>query len=613
MKKLSTLFLALLASIGLWATDPDVSFVFESQTIGNYIKNYIVGSDTIKVTTSATSISSGNGGYYFDLSSNSSAFNTNYLSVKVTGGSTISKIAIYATGSGNSKHVQAPVVGWENGWDGTSTTADAGKTLDFTSASSNGGKYSTAAWKEVDVDSWNAKEVRAYKKLSTVTVTGYTLPTEAETLRVWGLKVWLHPASPSLKAITIAGIEAEIAAAASASDPDTIKAVLPHGTVINDAIDAIDEDDVELGGSATSYEIANDRSKLTVYDEGKAKSKEYVFALTVNATASSDATLSALALNGTDVTLEESVYTYNVNLSWAASVTATYTTNDVNATASVDYSQSNKVVITVTAEDKDPEHTKVYTVNYTMAAAKKDLLEVLFNNGAKGVITNGLIRVPYIAETDEPTFVSAKFWNADGTPTAAMQDDKLKVTGADGTDSLYNIEIVAITPASLTYDTQITFDSTETYIFSTYTWASDRGWKISKDVEEASNKRISEGRSRIYFALPKAASIELTSGSGGDRPVKIYVNGVEDSNTKLGKSGQSITVELNSNTTNLLAIESNGSNGDGGITKIQVAKPISTALDNTADEAKAVKRLVNGQLFIEKNGHVYNVLGGCVK
>jgi len=38
-----------------------------------------------------------------------------------------------------------------------------------------------------------------------------------------------------------------------------------------------------------------------------------------------------------------------------------------------------------------------------------------------------------------------------------------------------------------------------------------------------------------------------------------------------------------------------------------------TALDNTEDEVKAVKVLRDGQLFIEKNGHVYNVFGACIK
>ena len=52
-----------------------------------------------------------------------------------------------------------------------------------------------------------------------------------------------------------------------------------------------------------------------------------------------------------------------------------------------------------------------------------------------------------------------------------------------------------------------------------------------------------------------------------------------------------------------------------GTTNVVVAATFedATAVDNTADEVKAVKTIVNGQLFIEKNGHVYNILGTLVK
>ena len=331
-------------------------------------------------------------------------------------------------------------------------------------------------------------------------------------------------------------------------------------------------------------------------------------------TTSSDATLKSLKINNVDVAgfkADSIEYAYQIAYSAELPV-VTAEKNESHATLKVtDVTEvPGTATVVVTAEDGTTKMT--YSINFTRAAAKKDLLEVLFNNGAKGAITNGLIRVPYIAETDEPTFASATFWNADGEPAAVVEEGKLKVTGADGKDSLYNIETVAITPASITYDTQITFDSTETYIFNTYDWDSKKGWVIAKDVEQAGNKRISEGRSRMYFVLPKAASVQLTSGTGGNRPVKIYVNGVEDSHTNLAASGSSITIDLNSNTANLLAIESNGSNGDGGITKISVATPISTALDNTEAGVKAVKRLENGMLVIEKNGVRYNAMGQAI-
>ena len=47
--------------------------------------------------------------------------------------------------------------------------------------------------------------------------------------------------------------------------------------------------------------------------------------------------------------------------------------------------------------------------------------------------------------------------------------------------------------------------------------------------------------------------------------------------------------------------------------ELTVTYPSATALDNTADEAKAVKRIVNGQLVIEREGKLYNALGAEVK
>ena len=49
------------------------------------------------------------------------------------------------------------------------------------------------------------------------------------------------------------------------------------------------------------------------------------------------------------------------------------------------------------------------------------------------------------------------------------------------------------------------------------------------------------------------------------------------------------------------------------IKAIKMTDADPTALDNTDASVKAVKVLRDGQIFIEKNGHVYNVFGTCVK
>ena len=47
--------------------------------------------------------------------------------------------------------------------------------------------------------------------------------------------------------------------------------------------------------------------------------------------------------------------------------------------------------------------------------------------------------------------------------------------------------------------------------------------------------------------------------------------------------------------------------------KIIFTKSEETALDNTTSELKAIKRIENGQLIIEKNGVRYNVTGQVIK
>ena len=46
---------------------------------------------------------------------------------------------------------------------------------------------------------------------------------------------------------------------------------------------------------------------------------------------------------------------------------------------------------------------------------------------------------------------------------------------------------------------------------------------------------------------------------------------------------------------------------------LSIAFPIGDGIDNTAVETKAIKRIVNGQLFIEMNGVLYNAQGTIVR
>jgi hypothetical protein len=344
----------------------------------------------------------------------------------------------------------------------------------------------------------------------------------------------------------------------------------------------------------------------------------YTVSVAKSAEASEDATLSALSVEGytLDPAFDANIEAYTITKAYGAAdpelSAVSATPNDANAHAYITQIE-NGFSIDVTAEDGSTH--KYYTITIVEAAAKKDLLEVRFSNNVHGFIANGNINVPYLAGEAEPVFESAKFWNADGEPTAAVVEGNLVVTGIDGQTDTYTITYISVTPMEPIYD-EITFDGNEIgqYIYSVYGWDAEKGIKFSKDVEEASNHRISEGKDRICMALPRALSISLTSGSGASRPVKVWVNGsIVSSITKTAAKNESIQIPLDGSKANFLVIESDKNSGDAGFTKMQLEASWATGIDNADAAVKAVKVIRDGKLFIEKNGVLYDAQGTIVK
>ena len=83
--------------------------------------------------------------------------------------------------------------------------------------------------------------------------------------------------------------------------------------------------------------------------------------------------------------------------------------------------------------------------------------------------------------------------------------------------------------------------------------------------------------------------------------------------TKTAASGATIQIPLDGSKDNFLVIESDKNSGDAGFTKMLLEQSWATGIDNTDAEVKSVKFFENGQLFIEKNGVIYNAQGAIVK
>lgn len=344
----------------------------------------------------------------------------------------------------------------------------------------------------------------------------------------------------------------------------------------------------------------------------------YTVSVSKSAEASHDATLSALAVSGYTLSpaFDAAVLEYTITKAYGAAnpdaTAVSATATDANAQAPVIAINGDIFTITVTAEDGTTEME--YTITIIEAAAKKALLSATFSNGVHGFILNNNIDVPYLATEAEPAFVSAAFWNADGEPSYELVNGNLVVTGIDGQTDTYTITYVPLTPMEANYE-EIIFDGVPSYAYSVYGWDESKGLKFSKDVEEASNHRISEGKDRIYLALPAAQNITLTSGSGAKRPVEVLINGhIVEMDIKTPAEGATINFPLNPAGPNFIGFESKGNNGDAGFTKIQLEQPFPTGVESVQDAEIRVQKIIrNGQLLIEKNGVLYNAQGAVVK
>ena len=348
--------------------------------------------------------------------------------------------------------------------------------------------------------------------------------------------------------------------------------------------------------------------------------KTYTVQIYKSASLSDDWHLKELSIKGyeLDPAFDPEIQEYTITIPYSAEFPSS---EDITAVprhsgAYVDHITTNPENFLVYVIAEDGESANGYIINVKRADAKKDLLRVKFSNGVYGFVNYGgeagKIGVPFMVGEDDPTFVEAEFWEPDGEPKAEMKDGKLVVTGADGKEASYNIQLFGVPVMEKTME-EIEFTTVPDYIASVYGWDADKGVKFSKDKEEATNHRISEGKDRIYLALPPAKGVKLTSGSGAKRPIVYMVNGIFSDVINTAAKDESITIPLDDTKNNFLGIESKGSNGDGGFIKLQLTDEAQGMENVQRDDVQCTKVLQNGQLFIIREGVMYNAQGAVVK
>ena len=224
---------------------------------------------------------------------------------------------------------------------------------------------------------------------------------------------------------------------------------------------------------------------------------------------------------------------------------------------------------------------KAITVNARTNCA---LTKVVYSNSFDAFINepanenHGTIQAYYMAGSEAPTINSAIV--SDGA-TYAVSGNTLTVTAEDGTTTAdYDITLEAVNPFA---GESLTFNGSETFVKTGYTYTSERGWRFAKNADDG---RIAKGWTRLYFFVGKGESVTLTNGGiDTERNVEVYVNGVK--NTSIAKvpkssaSTNSITITTNTDACNMIAVVSNQTGGDGGFTAISVTNPDVTSLKET--------------------------------
>ena len=338
--------------------------------------------------------------------------------------------------------------------------------------------------------------------------------------------------------------------------------------------------------------------------------RTYTVNFTVSTTQSTDATLSALKVKGTNISgFRADSLTYNYNVAYVDTVIPEVTAETNDATASLAITQAAAVpgvaTVVVTAQ---AGNTQTYTVNFIRLAAEKQIKELMYNNWyyAYQPAGNDTVFAHYIAGTEVPLI--DHYVLSDGASMVVnLESSTFTVTGIDQTTAEYPYVLSPVTPFAAGNDT-IWFDGSEDYVICPYGFdAGKGGYKFSKTDSDYS--REWNGKTHVDIFLTEADSIYVIGGVS-DRKVKIRVNDVVTKTGNLGKD-KNLWVPVHRSAPFCLSVISNQTGGDGSVKGIVVAhmQGGATACQNLSEQTTARKFILNGQLVIERDGIRYNAAG----
>lgn len=183
-----------------------------------------------------------------------------------------------------------------------------------------------------------------------------------------------------------------------------------------------------------------------------------------------------------------------------------------------------------------------------------------------------------------PTIASA---TVSDDATYNLSGNTFTVTAEDGTTTKeFTLSLSSVDPMN---DSKITFNGTESWIKTggAFQNGSKIGWTINKNTEEASNKRISEGKNRIYFFVENATKITIypSSSNGSNRNVSVTINNGETQSMSFPKYAENAKLDITTGTKAMIGITNLGS-GDMSIGSIFVTGLSNPATSESITPAK---------------------------
>ena len=339
---------------------------------------------------------------------------------------------------------------------------------------------------------------------------------------------------------------------------------LPFGTVDLPVVAATTDNDATV--TITQATALPGAATVVCKSQDESNSVTYTINFTVKATASDDTYLSDLQVNGTTVEgFAFNSFNYNVQLGVYEEIKVTATPRDPNAQdVEITVNEEEKVVvIEVVAENGSKMYT--YKIFYTRAAAT-ELVEI--SDDTTWDWAEAGTKAP---ENTDETFLKRSDWFnfADVLPAPG---ENFKAASLEGMLQFANRD----------------------------------------------NNSYAQGH-KLRFKTTVAGTVTVVFSNTGtkDTARDLFINNTDTE--VVSKNTTKVTVED-------FAVEA----GEVLIEGKEMLDPIvdnmlrfykvvfkkkseSTAIDNTEAEVKAVKRIVNGVLVIEKNGVKYNAQGAVVK